>query len=283
MHTAPLVSVIIPYFNQARFLRSTIESVLQQTYRHFELVVVDDGSTDKPSEVTASYPGIKLIRQSNQGVSAARNTGFRESAGEFVVFLDADDLLLPEALRIGVDAFRAHPEAAFVYGYGRFIDASGNPLPSPRQLKVMRNHYDRLLKINYIWSVGAVMFRRTYVDDFRLGVEGCADWDLYLRITRNNPVHCHHQTIYLYRRHGLNLSNQGELMVRATLAVFRDQLEAVRGNKKLERLCRKQIYFNERWLAGHRNNHMELLNRITQMIRIRTRARALAKMFRRNT
>lgn len=282
MHTAPLVSVIIPYFNQAHFLRSAIESVLQQTYRHFELVVVDDGSTDKPSEVAASYPGIKLIRQSNQGVSAARNTGFRESVGEFVVFLDADDLLLPEALKIGVDALQAHPEAAFVYGYGRFIDAYGNPLPSPRQIRVTRNHYDRLLKINYIWSVGAVMFRRTYVEGFRLGVEGCADWDLYLRITKNNPVHCHHQTIYLYRRHGLNLSNQGELMVRATLAVFRDQLEVVRGNKKLERLCRKQIYFNERWLAGHRDNHMELLNRITQMIRIRTRARALAKMFRRN-
>jgi glycosyltransferase involved in cell wall biosynthesis len=281
MHTAPFVSVIIPYFHQAHFLRSTIESVLQQTYRNFELVLVDDGSTDQTSEVAASYPGIKLIRQSNQGVSAARNTGFRESAGEFVVFLDADDLLLPEALRIGVDELQAHPEAAFVYGYGRFIDASGNPLPSPRQSRVKRNHYGRLLKINYIWSVGAVMFRRAYVDGFRLGIEGCDDWDLYLRITKNNPVHCHHKTIYLHRRHGLNLSNQGELMVRATLGVFRDQLEAVRGNKKLESLCRKQIYFNERWLAGHRDTHGELLNKITQMIRVRTRARALAKIFRR--
>lgn len=282
MPTAPFVSVIIPYFHQAHFLRSTIESVLQQTYRHFELVVVDDGSTDKPSKVTASYPGIKLIRQSNQGVSAARNTGFRESAGEFVVFLDADDLLLPDALRIGVDALQSHQEAAFVYGYGRFIDASGNPLRSPRQRRVTRNHYNQLLKINYIWSVGAVMFRRTYVDGFRLGIEGCDDWDLYLQITKNNPIHCHHKTIYLYRRHGSNLSNQGELMVRAALAVFREQLETVRGNKKLESLCQKQIYFYERWLAGHRDNHGELLNKVTQMIRFRTRARALAKIFRRN-
>ncbi len=279
MRTSPLVSVIIPYFHQPHFLRAAIESVLRQTYRHVELVVVDDGSTDKTSDVAASYPGIKLIRQSNQGISAARNTGFRASEGEFVVFLDADDLLLPEALRIGVDALQSHREAAFVYGYGRFIDASGNLLPSPRQARVTRNHYQRLLKINYIWSVGATMFRRAYVDGFRLGIDGCADWDLYLRITKSNPVHCHHQTIYLYRRHGLNMSSQGELMVRATLALFRDQLEAVRGNRRLESLCRKQINFNERWLAGHRDQRGELLNRITQKIQIRTRARALAKIF----
>ena len=281
MRSSPLVSVIIPFFNQAHFLRLAIESVLQQTYRHLELVVVDDGSTDNALEVAASYPGVKLIRQSNQGVSAARNAGFRASTGEFVVFLDADDLLLPEALRIGVDALRADTEAAFVYGYGRFIDACGNPLPSPRQSRVTRNHYERLFKINYIWSVGGVMFRRAYVDDFRPGIEGCGDWDLYLRITKSNPVRCHHKTVYLYRRHELNLSNQGELMVRATLAVFRNQLEAVKGNKKLERLCQKQIDFNERWLAGHRDNHGQLLNRITQTIRIRTRARSLFKILKR--
>jgi glycosyltransferase involved in cell wall biosynthesis len=281
MRPPPLVSVIIPYFHQAHFLRAAIESVLQQTYRHFELVVVDDGSTDRASEVAARYPGIKLIRQSNQGVAAARNTGFRASAGEFLVFLDADDLLLPAALKTGVDALRAHREAAFVYGYGRFIDAHGNPLPSPRQARVTRNHYQRLLKINYIWSVGATMFRRAHVDGFRLGIEGCDDWDLYLRITKNNPVHCHHQTIYLYRRHGLNLSGQGELMVRAALTLFRDQLEVVRGDRKLENLCRKQIHLNERWLAGHRDNRGELLNRITQKIQVRTRARALARIFKR--
>jgi glycosyltransferase involved in cell wall biosynthesis len=141
MRPAPLVSVIIPYFHQAHFLRATIESVLRQTYRRYELVVVDDGSTERAAEAAASYPEIKLIRQSNQGVSAARNRGFRESAGEFVVFLDADDLLLPDALSTGVDALWARPRAAFVYGYGRVINADGNRLPSPRQSRVTRNHY----------------------------------------------------------------------------------------------------------------------------------------------
>lgn len=199
-----------------------------------------------------------------------------------MVFLDADDLLLPEALSIGVDALRAHPEAAFAYGYGRFIDASGDPLPTPPQLRVTENHYERLFEINYIWSVGGVMFRRPHVDGFRVGMDGCADWDLYLRVTKNNPVHCHHQTVYLYRRHEQNLSNRSELMYRHALAVFRDQLEDVRGNKKLERLCRKNIYFRERWLAGHRDYYGGPLGRIRQMLRLRTRARALAKIFRRN-
>lgn len=282
MHTDPLVSVIIPYFQQPHFLRSTIESVLRQTYRHFELVVVDDGSADQTAGVASGYPGMKLIRQSNQGTSSARNAGLRESEGELVVFLDADDLLLPEALSIGVNALREHPEAAFVYGYGRFIDAAGDPLPSPPPLRVKVNHYERLFEINYIWSVGGVMFRRAYVDGFRVGIDGCADWELYLRVTKDHPVHCHHQTVYLYRRHEQNLSNQSEMMYRHTLALYRDLFEAVRGNKKLERLCRKNIHFRERWLAGHRDYYGGPLGRIRHILRIRTRARALAKFFGRN-
>lgn len=278
---APVVSVIIPYFNRAYFLGLAIESVLRQTYKDFEIIVVDDGSTDGACDVAAVYPQVRLIRQSNQGVSAARNTGFRESAGEFVVFMDSDDLLLPDALKIGVQALEAHTEAAFVYGYGKFIDVDGRPLRSPRQARVKRNHYLQLLKRNYIWTVCGIMFRRDYVDEFRTGMEGCSDWDLYLRITRNNPIYCHRQTIYQYRRHETNMSSDGELMVKHTLAVFRAQLEAVKGERKLERLCRQQIDFNERWLAGHRKVRGELINKITQAVRVRTRLRALFEVLKR--
>src|SRR5918995_1252705 len=114
---AGLVSVVIPCYNQAHFLVEAIESVLAQSYPRFEIVVVDDGSTDDTSEVAARYPGVRYVYQNNQGVSAARNSGLARSEGEYVVFLDADDRLLPEALEAGLRCLEARPECAFVSGY----------------------------------------------------------------------------------------------------------------------------------------------------------------------
>jgi glycosyltransferase involved in cell wall biosynthesis len=98
--TAPLVSVVIPCYNQAHFLGEAIESVLAQTYRHYEIIVVDDGSPDTTSKVTSSYPAVRYLRQSNAGLSAARNAGMNVSRGQFLVFLDADDRLLEDALQL---------------------------------------------------------------------------------------------------------------------------------------------------------------------------------------
>src|ERR687890_856397 len=98
---AGLVSVVIPCYNQAHFLGEAIESVLAQSYPRFEIIVVDDGSTDDTSKVAARHPGGRYVYQNNQGVSAARNSGLARSEGEYVVFLDADDRLLPEALVAG--------------------------------------------------------------------------------------------------------------------------------------------------------------------------------------
>src|SRR5438874_6230903 len=98
---AGLVSVIIPCYNQAHFLHEAIQSALAQTYSHREILVVDDGSADNTAEVTAGFAGIRYIRQENSGVSTARNTGLRESRGEYLIFLDADDRLLPDAVRVG--------------------------------------------------------------------------------------------------------------------------------------------------------------------------------------
>ncbi len=126
-----LVSVIIPCYNQAHFLRESIESVLAQSYPHFEIIVVDDGSIDNTSEVAVHYPEVRCIRQNNQGVNAARNTGLRHSRGEYLVFLDADDRLLPGALKASLECFNTYPECAFVFGRFRYIAANGKPLNSP--------------------------------------------------------------------------------------------------------------------------------------------------------
>src|SRR5437867_5651771 len=121
-----LVSIIIPCYNQAQFLREAIQSALAQTYPHREIFIVDDGSTDNTAEVTAGYRDVRYIRQENSGVSTARNTGLKQSRGEYLVFLDSDDRLLPAALEIGVDCLREHPECAFDFGPSRFTTADGS-------------------------------------------------------------------------------------------------------------------------------------------------------------
>ena len=136
-----LVSAIVPCYNQAHFLSEAIASILNQTYPHYEIIVIDDGSTDDTSAVAARQPGVRCIRTKNEGLAAARNTGLRASAGDYVVFLDADDRLLPEAFEAGVGCLNAHAECAMVYGHVKLVDAAGSPLPSPRQFSVDAEHY----------------------------------------------------------------------------------------------------------------------------------------------
>src|SRR5438093_12919445 len=169
------VSVIIPCYNQAHFLHEAIESVLAQTYSTREIIVVNDGSTDSTAEVAGRYSAVRHIYQENAGPSAARNTGLKETSGEYLVFLDADDRLLPEALEIGVDCLRQHPECAFASGFCRLI--IGSLLSSPKQLHVVRDHYLELLRGNYIWCPGSVIYRRTafeVVKGFDISLGPCA-------------------------------------------------------------------------------------------------------------
>jgi glycosyltransferase involved in cell wall biosynthesis len=124
---ANLVSVVIPCYNQAYFLGEAIESVLSQSYRQFEVVVVDDGSTDNTSEVASRYAraGVRL------NPSVARNRGLGVAKGKYVVFLDSDDKLLPQALEVGVRELKARPACAFVVGHQRLIRADASSLGSP--------------------------------------------------------------------------------------------------------------------------------------------------------
>src|SRR6266849_1371894 len=117
----PLVSVVVVCYNQAKYLGEAIESALAQRYQPVEILVVDDGSTDATAKVAATFPRVHYVHQSNRGLAAARNTGLRHSTGEYVVFLDADDKLLPAAVREGMDCFGEFPESAFVSGAYRNV------------------------------------------------------------------------------------------------------------------------------------------------------------------
>ena len=116
----PLVSVIIPAFNSAQYLADAVESVFAQTYSAVECIVIDDGSTDHTNELLKEllkvHPGLKIARKKNGGLSSARNMGLRECTGDFVSFLDADDVLIPDKIERQVAFLNAHPDVGIVYG-----------------------------------------------------------------------------------------------------------------------------------------------------------------------
>jgi len=249
---AGLVSIIIPCYNQADFLPEAIKSALEQTYTNREVLVVDDGSTDSTPQVATAYAGVRYFRQENSGVSAARNAGITQSRGEYLVFLDADDRLLPKALEIGVDSMHQHPTCAFAFGYCRLITADGSPFadykPPP---SISSDYYLELLRSNYIWCPGSVIYRRSAIESvngFDLSLGGCADYDLYLRITRSSPIFCHNQFVVDYRVHRSNMSVDHSRMLREALKALDAQWDFVKGDSRCVEACmagrkRWQDYF----------------------------------------
>jgi glycosyltransferase involved in cell wall biosynthesis len=236
----PVVSVIIICYNQARFLGDAIESVANQTRRADEIIVVDDGSTEDVGGIVARYPGVACVRQANAGPSSARNAGLRAARGRYVVFLDADDRLLPEALEAGITSVHAHPGCGWVSGRYRMIDADGNPLRSEARACVATDHYLELLRGNYIGMLASVLYRREILEEvngFDAALRECEDYDLYLRIARRWPVHCHDRVVAEYRWHGANVSRQRRRMLRSAMRVLHAQRDHVRGNPPREAAC----------------------------------------------
>jgi glycosyltransferase involved in cell wall biosynthesis len=235
MRSEPLVSVVIPCYNQAHFLAEALESVLGQSYGRIEILVVDDGSTDNTRQVTKRYPEVHYFRQANQGAATARNAGFAKSRGELLVFLDADDRLLVGAVEAGVQALREDRASACTIGACRDIGPSGEELGAPDQPLVHRDHYLALLKSCFILSGSSVVFSRwglEAVGGFDQSFPTSDDYDLYLRIARRFPIQCHGRVVTEYRRHADSLTGDPVRTLRGELGVLRAQRGAVRGRRE---------------------------------------------------
>lgn len=225
----PLVSVIIPTYNHGRYLTEAIKSVWLQAYPATEIIVVDDGSTDDTKEIVKNIGGIKYIYQSNQGLSAARNTGIKNSNGKLLVFLDADDWLLKDAIKINLHYLDQDNTLAFVSGAHEkvFVD-KGVSIDEIQE--VTGDHYINLLQGNYIGMHATVMYRRWVFNEFLYdaNLKSCEDYDLYLSITRRHPVLHHKQKIAAYRLHGSNMSGDIAMMLSTTLRVLARQKNNLR-------------------------------------------------------
>ncbi len=222
---AALVSIIVPCYNCAAFIAHSIESALAQTYSRVEVIVVDDGSTDNSAEIISRYP-VQCIRTNREGVSGARNRAIRESGGEFLIFLDADDLLLPHAAQVGVSALLTHPECCMAVGAHNLISSEGHFLRRRDKPVRLRDYYAGLLRSNFIECTSCVVFRRSMVARcqwFSPELNGAEDYDLYLELARQYPIYCHSDVVSEYRIHDGNASRNSEMMLCSTLRVVRSQ------------------------------------------------------------
>jgi len=188
----PLISVIIPTYNRGWIIKEAIDSVLSQDYRDFELIIVDDGSTDNTLEILNAYQDdITVLRQNNYGVSAARNWGITAASGRFIAFLDSDDLWLPQKLFRQVEFFNKNPDAQICQTEETWIRKGVRVNPKKRHKKLWGMIFEQSLALCLV-SPSAVMIRRSLFDEvgvFDEKLPVCEDYDLWLRISCRFPVY----------------------------------------------------------------------------------------------
>jgi glycosyltransferase involved in cell wall biosynthesis len=203
----PVVSVVIPTYNRAHLIGESIHSVLDQTYGDFELVVVDDGSSDDTEAVVRRFhdPRIRYIYQENQGISGARNTGIRNARGKYIGFLDSDDLWLPQLLEVQVAALDADPEVGLVYAKAQAMNERGHP---KTQLRGAREKYPgETLKSLLCGDFGCIqttVVRRECFDlagVFDETLTTSVDWDMSLRQSRVCRFHYVDRVLARFRMH----------------------------------------------------------------------------------
>ena len=239
----PLVSIVVPCYlsspKQRELLDGTLRSVSAQTFQDYEVIVVDDGSPLEVRTLVEKHRATRTLRQINAGSAVARNTGIAVCRGQFFVFLDADDLLLPEALEAGLRHLAEHPEWGFAVGRREEMTYEGDPVPwGVAAMPPETDLYRTLLGFDwYIIPPSAVMFRREVVASvggFR-DPWGADDLDFYLRVARGHAGWCYEEpAVTRYRRYSASSSRDGERMLRSVRTVYARQWDSVKGDPSLE-------------------------------------------------
>lgn len=190
MSLMPKFSVIIPTFNRAQTLTRAIESVLSQTYKNFELIIVDDGSTDSTQDILNNYPQIKVIKQENQGVSHARNTGVKEARAGWVCFLDSDDEWLENKLELQAIFSEENPNINCIHGEEIWIRNGVRVNQKQKHQKEGGNQFLASLKVCFI-SPSTVCLTKAVLFEFggfREDFEVCEDYDLWAKLTAKYEI-----------------------------------------------------------------------------------------------
>ena len=239
---APLVSIIVPMFNAAVYIETTLKCVLAQSFPRFEVIVVDDGSTDGSIELVECVshdPWVSLVVKPHMGIAGTRNTGiaFADPASEYLLFLDQDDLIAEDLIEGLVAVITRRPDAAGAYSIADYVDAEGEPIGAGHFARSMRTRrtlsgrrlvptdpgadvrWPELFPANHVYPPSAVLLRRRDVlaeGGFDAGYEVADDWDLLMRVTQRGPLVPWDEVRVGYRRHGQNASGNRDRNIRET-------------------------------------------------------------------
>ncbi|MEG5042339.1 MULTISPECIES: glycosyltransferase [unclassified Microcoleus] len=214
----PKVSVIIPAYNAMAFLPETLESVLNQTFTDFEVLIINDGSPDGIVEWAAEIKDsrVKLISQENQGISGARNTGIWSSQGEYLAFLDADDIWESSKLEKQVEYLEKHLDVGLVSSWISNVDRNGNLIDIYDCSEAGEDLTKELFRSNILYCGSTPLIRRICFEKvgfFERSLSSAADWDMWLRIALHFPIFVIQEPLVRYRRYPNSMSTNFRLMI----------------------------------------------------------------------
>ena len=240
----PKISIVMPAYNGEETILTTIQSVQQQTFTDFELIVIDDGGTDRTREIVAAIddPRITIYSYENGGLPVARNRGISHATGDFIAFLDQDDLWTSDKLELQLAALKQNPEAGVAYSWTSYMGEEGEYLLHGEKLNFEGDIYLDLLIRNFLASGSNPLVRRQAVESvqgYDPTLKYCADWDFYLRLASrwNYVVVPKHQIIY--RQSTGSLSSKIDALDQESIAVIEKGYNLVppefQGRKKMKR------------------------------------------------
>ncbi|MBD2448463.1 glycosyltransferase [Nostoc sp. FACHB-152] len=223
---SPIISVIIPAYNSEKTIKSTIDSVLNQTFKNFELIVINDGSTDSTLNIISQIQDhrLKVFSFDNAGGNISRNRGLHQAVGEFVSFLDADDIWTTDKLASQLEALQANTDAKVAYSWTDYIDENGKFLVAGNHLAVNGDVYERLLVSNFLENgSNPLIYREALVElgGFDESLKAAQDWDMWLRLAAKYSFICVPEVQILYRVSANSLSTHLDRQEKACLQVLK--------------------------------------------------------------
>ncbi|MGL4881058.1 MAG: glycosyltransferase family 2 protein [Waterburya sp.] len=221
----PKISVIIPAYNAEKTISRTIESVQKQTFGDFELIIINDGSIDRTAEIVQNIKDLrlKLFSYENGGVSVARNRGIHNASGDYLAFLDADDLWTNDKLEKQLAALEANPEAGVAYSLTSYIDEQDNLLYRCNPVSFEGNVLKQLLLTNFLINGSNPLIRQQAIKSigkFDPSLKSSEDWDYYLRLAASYPFVSVPKYQILYRKSSTNMSSNVERMKKTSCIVL---------------------------------------------------------------
>ncbi len=265
--TTPTISVVIPAFNAEKTILETIKSAQKQSFQDFEIIIINDGSTDNTVSLVKNISDsrIKVFSYENGGLSVARNRGISRAVGDYIAFLDADDLWTSDKLELQLKALQQHPKAGLAYSWTYFMDEQKQTVHLDRPLYFEGDVHADLLVWNFLAHGSNPLIRKDAINsvgEFNPAVSGAADWDYWLRVAEKWEFTVVRKPQIFYRLSSTSMSSKVEFMERCQLDVLEQAFERATDDlKSLKKQSMANVYQYSAQLYISRSSNTEGLQK----------------------